>query len=126
MYSEGEIVRHSDHLIEFHSFDRFNLDKSNGWCCEDDVYTVRFTNRVFTEDVYDAELERMNTSMSADNHSLQRDNKQLNALIKEYEQTLETVMNAFRNRAVRLLVYSDRQPNFALTVHSSMRSKSMN
>ena len=54
-------------------------------------------------DVYESELERMNTAMTADNHALQRDNKQLNALIKEYEQTLETVMSAFRNRAVRAL-----------------------
>jgi len=37
----------------------------------------------------------MNAAMIADNHALQRDNKQLNALIKEYEQTLETVMSAF-------------------------------
>ena len=102
------------------------MDKSNGWCCEDDNYTVSFTNRVLSEDVYDAELEHMNASMTADNHSLQRDNKQLNALIKEYEQTLETVMSAFRNRAVRLLVYYNRKVNFALTIHSSMRLKSMN
>jgi len=53
-------------------------------------------------DVYESELERMNAAMMADNHALQRDNKQLNGLIKEYEQTLENVMSAFRNRAVRL------------------------
>jgi uncharacterized protein YukE len=51
--------------------------------------------------VYESELERMNVAMTEDNHALQQDNKQLNALIKEYEQTLETVMSAFRNRAVR-------------------------
>jgi len=50
-------------------------------------------------DVYESELELMNAAMTADNHDLQRDNKQLNALIKDYEQTLETVMSAFRNRA---------------------------
>lgn len=44
----------------------------------------------------------MNAVMSAENQSLQYDNKQLNALIKDYETTLETVMNQFRNRAVRL------------------------
>ncbi|KAK0503872.1 hypothetical protein EDD18DRAFT_479679 [Armillaria luteobubalina] len=58
---------------------RFNLDKS--------------------QEEYDAELERMNTMMSSENQSLQYDNKQLNTLIKEYEQTLETVMSNFRNRA---------------------------
>ncbi|KAK0201681.1 hypothetical protein DFS33DRAFT_1349165 [Desarmillaria ectypa] len=58
---------------------RFNLDKS--------------------QEEYDAELERMNTLMSSENQSLQYDNKQLNTLVKEYEQTLETVMSNFRNRA---------------------------
>jgi hypothetical protein len=42
----------------------------------------------------------MNNAMSAENQSLQYDNKQLNALIKEYEQTLETLMITFRNQAV--------------------------
>ncbi|KAJ7254344.1 hypothetical protein B0H12DRAFT_1017084 [Mycena haematopus] len=50
-------------------------------------------------DVYDAELERMNAAMTTENIALQHDNKQLNALIREYEQTLETLMNTFRNRA---------------------------
>lgn len=59
----------------------------------------------FPED-YDAELERMNSAMLAENQALQHDNKQLNALIKEYETTLETVMGLFRQRAVRFLSYS--------------------
>ncbi|EGN98410.1 hypothetical protein SERLA73DRAFT_183405 [Serpula lacrymans var. lacrymans S7.3] len=58
---------------------RFNLDKS--------------------KEAYESELECMNASLSAENHDLQHDNKQLNSLIKEYEQTLENVMSAFRNRA---------------------------
>ena len=49
---------------------------------------------------YNAELERMNAQMSAENLALQNDNKQLNALIKEYEQTLENLMTTFRTRAV--------------------------
>lgn len=44
-------------------------------------------------DEYEAELERTNSCMTAENQSLQYDNKQLNALIKEYEQTLETLMS---------------------------------
>lgn len=55
-------------------------------------------------DVYDAELERMNASLAAENQGLLHDNKQLGALIKEYEQTLESVMGAFRTRAVRHLL----------------------
>ncbi|KAJ4482203.1 hypothetical protein J3R30DRAFT_3222053, partial [Lentinula aciculospora] len=49
--------------------------------------------------VYESELERMNAAMTAENQSLQHDNKQLNTLIKEYEQTLDTLMSTFRNRA---------------------------
>ncbi|KAK7469095.1 hypothetical protein VKT23_003586 [Stygiomarasmius scandens] len=41
----------------------------------------------------------MNNAMSAENQGLQHDNKQLNSLIKEYEQTLDTLMKSFRNRA---------------------------
>jgi hypothetical protein len=44
----------------------------------------------------------MNAAVSAENQGLQHDNKQLNTLIKEYEQTLETLMSAFRTRAVSL------------------------
>lgn len=49
----------------------------------------------------------MNTQMTAENYALQNDNKQLNALIKEYEQTLENVMSTFRTRAVRCLCFQD-------------------
>lgn len=46
----------------------------------------------------------MNAQISAENNTLINDNKQLNALIKEYEQTLENVMSNFRTRAVRIVV----------------------
>lgn len=39
--------------------------------------------------------------MATENSALVNDNKQLGALIKEYEQTLENVMASFRVRAVR-------------------------
>ena len=42
----------------------------------------------------------MNAAMSADNQTLLNDNRQLSALIREYEQTLENVMATFRTRAV--------------------------
>jgi len=47
----------------------------------------------------------MNASLSAENQTLQHDNKQLGVLIREYEQTLESVMSAFRRRAVRAYIY---------------------
>ena len=63
---------------------------------------------VYPAEVYDAELERMNAAMSAENMTLLNDNRQLSALIREYEQTLENIMATFRTRAVStncLLVY---------------------
>lgn len=42
----------------------------------------------------------MNAALSTENQSLQYDNKQLNSLLKEYEQTLDTVMSTFRKHAV--------------------------
>ena len=48
---------------------------------------------IYGAEEYEAEVENMNTVMTAENQSLQHDNKQLNALIKEYEQTLETLMS---------------------------------
>ncbi|KAF9046425.1 hypothetical protein BJ165DRAFT_1527521 [Panaeolus papilionaceus] len=58
-----------------------------------------FVLRRQSKEEYDAELENMNAAMTLENQGLQHDNKQLNALIKEYEQTLESLMSAFRNRA---------------------------
>ncbi|KDQ62562.1 hypothetical protein JAAARDRAFT_54489 [Jaapia argillacea MUCL 33604] len=62
-------------------------------------FVLRRFNQDKPRETYEAELERMNSAMSAENQALLHDNKQLNALIKEYEQTLETVMSTFRTRA---------------------------
>ncbi|KAF9468605.1 hypothetical protein BDZ94DRAFT_1279690 [Collybia nuda] len=62
-------------------------------------FVLRRYNLDKTQEDYETELERMNTSIIAENQGLQHDNKQLNTLIKEYEQTLETLMSNFRNRA---------------------------
>ncbi|CAA7261380.1 unnamed protein product [Cyclocybe aegerita] len=62
-------------------------------------FVLRRFNMDKTKEEYDAELENMNAAMTQENQNLQHDNKQLNALIKEYEQTLETLMSSFRNRA---------------------------
>ena len=42
----------------------------------------------------------MTNVITAENQGLQYENKQLNLLIREYEQTLETLMTTFRKRAV--------------------------
>ncbi|KAH7873163.1 uncharacterized protein C8R40DRAFT_1050515 [Lentinula edodes] len=62
-------------------------------------FVLRKFNADKPKEIYDSELERMNAAMMAENQSLQHDNKQLNTLIKEYEQTLDTLMSTFRNRA---------------------------
>jgi hypothetical protein len=53
-------------------------------------------------EVFESELERMNASLIIENQTLLHENKQLNSLLKEYEQTLETVMTKFRSQAVRM------------------------
>ncbi|KAG2070429.1 hypothetical protein BDR04DRAFT_1142823 [Suillus decipiens] len=77
--SAGVIKTQAAHTQTGFVLRRFNLDK--------------------VQDAYDGELERMNASLAAENQTLQHDNKQLGALIREYEQTLESVMSAFRTRA---------------------------
>jgi len=75
----GDVKNQSIHSQTGFVLRRFNLDKP--------------------QEEYNAELEHMNAAIMAENQSLQYDNKQLSALIKEYEQTLESIMSTFRNRA---------------------------
>ena len=100
---------------DFSIYNSFNLDKTRGKKC---LLYWRRALTIYGAEEYEAEVENMNTVMMAENQSLQHDNKQLNALIKEYEQTLETLMSweylfsvlascltyflsaTFRNRAV--------------------------
>jgi SIKE family len=77
----------------------YNMDMKKGLA---PLYGLRYECELTASEDYDAELERMNSAMIEENQTLQHDNKQLNALIKEYETTLETVMSLFRQRAVGL------------------------
>jgi hypothetical protein len=98
-YSEGMLTyRTTVGHLSLSPLGRFNSDKPKGPPYI--FYDAKRSDSDSYADVYEGELERMNAAMIEDNHALQRDNKQLNALIKEYEQTLENVMAAFRNRAV--------------------------
>lgn len=54
-------------------------------------------------ETFDSELERTNAQILIENQTLQHENKQLGTLLKEYEQTMETVMSKFRNHAVSAL-----------------------
>ncbi|KAI0822042.1 hypothetical protein BC628DRAFT_1392102 [Trametes gibbosa] len=62
-------------------------------------FVLRRFNLDQPKDVYEAELERMNAAMSAENQTLLNDNRQLSTLIREYEQTLEKAMEKFRAHA---------------------------
>lgn len=53
--------------------------------------------------MFQTELESFASHLVLENQGLQHENKQLNALLKEYEQTLETVMGKFRGVAVSRL-----------------------
>lgn len=65
-----------------------------------------------TQEAYDSELERMNALFVQQNSDLINENKQLAALLKEYEQTLETVMSKFRTHA-----HAAQQHELSLTRH---------
>jgi len=60
----------------------------------------------------------MNAAMTLENLGLQHDNKQLNALIKEYEQTLETLMSESTARLVacRMIEFYLIQARFAIAL----------
>jgi len=62
-------------------------------------FVLRRFNMDKSQEDYDSELDRMTNAIATENQALQYDNKQLNLLIKEYEQTLETLMTTFRKRA---------------------------
>jgi len=68
--------------------------------CTDSFDSSLLTHISHSTEDYDSELDRMTNAITAENQALQYDNKQLNLLIKEYEQTLETLMTTFRKRAV--------------------------
>lgn len=50
---------------------------------------------------FDSEFERLNAQIIIENQTLLQENKQLSTLLKEYENTMETIMTKFRNHSVR-------------------------
>ena len=57
------------------------------------------TNNV--PETLESELERSSAQIIIENHTLTQENKQLNSLLKEYEQTMDTIMSKFRSHSVR-------------------------
>lgn len=63
-------------------------------------YAVPALTRADHAEDFQTELEAFASHLVLENQTLQHENKQLNGLLKEYEQTLETVMGKFRGVAV--------------------------
>ncbi|ODN95820.1 hypothetical protein L198_04438 [Cryptococcus wingfieldii CBS 7118] len=62
-------------------------------------FPLRRFNVDISAEEFQTELEAFSSHLVLENQQLQHENKQLNALLKEYEQTLETVMSKFRGVA---------------------------
>ncbi|KAI0304627.1 hypothetical protein BC826DRAFT_1100439 [Russula brevipes] len=78
---------------------RFNVDISKG--AHPDMIKVPSPRGYnFPLETLESELERTNAQIVIENHSLQQENKQLSLLLKEYEQTMETIMSKFRSHTV--------------------------
>ncbi|KAG8901165.1 hypothetical protein FRB99_005498 [Tulasnella sp. 403] len=75
-------------------------------------FVLRRYNADLSKEVFESEVERMNAALIIENQQLQHENKQLNVLLKEYEQTLETVMSKFRSQA-----HAAQQHELTLTRH---------
>ncbi|KZT72945.1 hypothetical protein DAEQUDRAFT_704740 [Daedalea quercina L-15889] len=62
--------------------------------------SLRRFNVDLSKEVFESELERMNAHIIIENHALVHENRQLSLLLKEYEQTMETIMSKFRSHAL--------------------------
>ncbi|KZT27550.1 hypothetical protein NEOLEDRAFT_1060281 [Neolentinus lepideus HHB14362 ss-1] len=62
-------------------------------------FALQRVNTDITKEVFESELERMNAAIIIENQTLTHENKQLSQLLKEYEQTMDTVMQKFRGHA---------------------------
>ncbi|KIY73450.1 hypothetical protein CYLTODRAFT_387109 [Cylindrobasidium torrendii FP15055 ss-10] len=63
-------------------------------------FVLRRYNTDITKECFESELERTNAQLIIENQTLLQENKQLGQLLKEYENTLDTVMSKFRNHAL--------------------------
>jgi hypothetical protein len=64
-----------------------------------DVRCIHQLKTILLESL-ESELERTNAQIIIENHALQQENKQLSLLLKEYEQTMDTIMMKFRSHTV--------------------------
>ncbi|KAL0066613.1 hypothetical protein AAF712_006417 [Marasmius tenuissimus] len=69
-------------------------------------FNLRRFNTDISKETFDSDLERTNAQILIENQTLLHENKQLSLLLKEYEDTLDTIMTKFRNHTVRLQLSS--------------------
>ncbi|KAG6851391.1 hypothetical protein H0H93_005789 [Arthromyces matolae] len=63
-------------------------------------FALRRFNTDIAKENFESELERQSARTVIENQVLLHENKQLSQLLKEYEQTMETIMSKFRNHAL--------------------------
>ncbi|XP_006454283.1 hypothetical protein AGABI2DRAFT_189551 [Agaricus bisporus var. bisporus H97] len=63
-------------------------------------FSLRRFNVDISQEEFDSEFERLNAQIIIENQTLLQENKQLSTLLKEYENTMETIMTKFRNHSV--------------------------
>ncbi|KZT08612.1 uncharacterized protein LAESUDRAFT_723493 [Laetiporus sulphureus 93-53] len=63
-------------------------------------FTLRRVNTDISKEAFESEVERTNAQIIIENHTLLQENRQLSLLLKEYEQTMETIMSKFRSHAL--------------------------
>lgn len=75
-------------------------------------FSLRRVNTDISKETFESELERTNAQIIIENHTLLHENRQLSLLLKEYEQTMETIMTKFRSHAL-----ASQRHELALTQH---------
>ncbi|TXT13712.1 hypothetical protein VHUM_01079 [Vanrija humicola] len=83
-------------------------------------FPLRRFNLDISDEEFQSELEAFASHLVLENQTLQHENKQLNGLLKEYEQTLETVMGKFRGVA-----HASQQHDLALHSYYSQLLQSL-
>ncbi|KAK7686562.1 hypothetical protein QCA50_010162 [Cerrena zonata] len=75
-------------------------------------FALRRVNMDISRETFESELERTNAQIIIENHTLLHENKQLSSLLRDYEQTMETIMARFRSHA-----HAAQQHELTLTRH---------
>ncbi|KAI0323096.1 hypothetical protein OF83DRAFT_13352 [Amylostereum chailletii] len=75
-------------------------------------FSLRRFNVDLSKETLESELERASAQIIIENHTLTQENKQLSGLLKEYEQTMETIMKKFHSHSA-----AAEQHEISLTRH---------